>query len=111
MFSKGKIPQGAIESQLDPWSTHLAATLDQEDTRNSDAVWRTLRDSWDEFVITACRTQANRHYFIQCKRCSEFAWDEYGHGCSDEQKKKSMFTLLNFLGHAENEFMAAKPVV
>ena len=56
----------------------LPSTLYSLDTRPLDAMGRRITAYWGCIEVTACKTQANRFFCVQCKQCGQYAYGEYG---------------------------------
>ena len=69
---------GIQETNLDSWLAHLRNTLYSEDSRPLDAFEGKIRANWQRIEVTACRTKANRFFFVRCKLCDQYSYGEFG---------------------------------
>ena len=60
---------GIQETNLNSWLDQLRNTLYSEDSRPLDAFEGKIRAYWQCIEVTACRTKANRFFFLRCKQC------------------------------------------
>jgi len=88
---------GWRQKGLDNLSIHLSATLFAEDADKGNAFYAAMRKLWTSMEVTACRTQANRFYFVQCQHCDEYVYGEFG-SYSEEHPWMIQQPLLDFVG-------------
>ena len=100
MTLAGAPPDGKEEQDLYAWGTHLESILYQDNTNKYRAVFAALRPNWHNYKVTACRSQANRFYLIQCRQCSQCAYGEYGSWNSVTERETAQNNLVDFLGPA-----------
>ena len=70
---------GVEEKDADDWINHLGSTLFQWNTKPLYKIQTRLRPVWREKCrVTACRTQANRSFHVQCLDCLQCVYGKYG---------------------------------
>ena len=91
---------GEVETSLDEWSTYLVGTLFAKNSDIGYMIYECLKPVWSKCQVTACRTQANRYYHLQCLQCKQcvFAqYDKHTVKASPESKDHAMNLLADFL--------------
>ena len=89
---------GAEVTEVWKWHAHLSATLFSSNTTKGDAVANRLTATEaSNFIITSCRTKANRFFHLRCRTCGAVCYGEYDHYCSEEQITEVQDSLLRFL--------------
>ena len=88
---------GWRQKDLDNWYNHLSATLFVDDGDKGNAFYAAMCKLWTSMEVTACRTQANRFYFVQCQHCGEYVFGEFG-AYSQEHLSVIQQPLLDFVG-------------
>ena len=64
---------GTVEEDcVENWCTHLETTLFDHHSQKSDAFYDAMVGCWDTMVVTSCRTQAHRFYYVRCKNCNQY---------------------------------------
>ena len=90
---------GTIEPDVHHWMDHLHSALFHYDSRYWYAINNNLIAQWDHLKVEACRTAANRYYYVECARCKCFIYGQYDKhhkgACSVAKNK-----LLQWLGTA-----------
>ena len=89
-----------METNVDEWIDHLSATLFATNTNTVYMIGARLRPVWGQCRVTACRTQANRYYHLQClqcKQCVSTQYDKHTVKASPESKDHAMNLLADFL--------------
>ena len=89
-----------VETSLDEWSTHLVGTLFAKNSDIGYKIWECLKPVWSKCQVTACRTQANRYYHLQCLQCKQCVFAQYDKRtvkASPESKDHAMNLLAVFL--------------
>ena len=91
---------GVEEKDVDNWLTHLSATLFVRHGKLWSAIGSNIRPVWNKCTVTACRTQANRFFHVQCNKCRQSVYGEYGIDASDQSPEahdRTMNALAQFL--------------
>ena len=91
------LSSGSHETNLEDWTNHLPATLFADDADKGNAFYAAMRKLWTSMEVMACRTQANRFYFVRCQRCHEYVYGEFG-SWSEEHTWMIQQPLLDFVG-------------
>ena len=60
-----------METNVDEWIDHLSATLFATNTNTVYRIGARLRPVWGQCRVTACRTQANRFFHVECLKCGQ----------------------------------------
>jgi len=108
MHQKGSVlsmpltQMGTRENDLESWTSHLDSTLFSGCAQKSNAFFFAMRNCWSSMEATACRTKANRFYYVRCKHCEEYVHGEYGH-TAGEHKNDAQNKLLQFVGAAAKD--------
>ena len=97
MLQHPPLSSGWRQTDLDNWSIHLSATLFADDADKGNAFYAAMRKLWTSMEVTACRTQANRFYFVQCQHCGEYAYGDFG-VYIEEHPSMIQQPLLDFVG-------------
>ena len=97
MLRHPPLSSGWRQKDLDNLSIHLSATLFADDADKSNAFYAAMRKLWTSMEVVACRTQANRFYFVRCQRCHEYVYGEFG-SWSEEHTWMIQQPLLDFVG-------------
>ena len=91
---------GVEEKDVDDWINHLGSTLFQWNTKPLYKIQTRLRPVWREKCrVTACRTQANRFFHVQCLKCLQCAYGKYGtwaEGASPMAPTRAQSVLAEF---------------
>ena len=75
---------GVVEKSADDWINHLGSTLFTKNTKTLYKIGSRIGPVWgDKCRVTACRTQANRFFHVQCLKCLQCAYGKYGHWAAD----------------------------
>ena len=71
---------GVEEKDVDDWINHLGSTLFQWNSKPLYKILTRLRPVHKEQKcrVTACRTQANRSFHVQCLDCLQCVYGKYG---------------------------------
>ena len=71
---------GVEEKDVDDWINHLGSTLFKWDTKPACKILTRLRPvhTQQKCRVTACRTQANRSFHVQCLDCLQCVYGKYG---------------------------------
>ena len=71
---------GVEEKDVDDWINHLGSTLFKWDNKPACKILTRLRPVHKEQKcrVTACRTQANRSFHVQCLDCLQCVYGKYG---------------------------------
>ena len=88
---------GTTEPDVHHWMDHLHSALFHYDSRYWNAIRDNLIAQWRHLKVEACRTSANRYYYVECTRCKCFIfgkYDKYHDGAGSVEKNK----LLQLLG-------------
>ena len=95
---KGMRLAGAQETDVWTWNAHLNDTLFSSNTTKGAAVAdRLTATEARKFIITSCRTKANRFFHLRCRTCGAVCYGEYDHHRSEEQITEVQDSLLRFL--------------
>ena len=101
---KGNAPpaesfMGICPNTLDSWWNHLNATLGYElkDSSTLHKAWFFFHKHWNSLIVTACTTQANRGFHIECVHCGHACAANYGHGNTPD-KEAAMIAAIEALG-------------
>ena len=99
--------QGNQETNVDPWFSHLDSTLGWE-LKNSSTLsnaYLFFSKHWNKFVVTTCKTRANRYWHIECKYCRQVCAASYGHSnhefpdlhtaCKAAMQSMAQFSLVD----------------
>ena len=76
---------GGVEKDADDWINHLGSTLFAKNSRTLYKILERIRPVMrrDKCRVTACRTQANRFFHVQCLKCLQCAYGKYGTWAED----------------------------
>ena len=90
---------GTRADDLDPWFNHLTDTLgyDLKDPSILHKAYFFFRKNWKSLIVTACPTQANRGFHIECIHCSHACAAKYGHSNTPD-KEAAMIAANEALG-------------
>ena len=93
--------EGIVEKDADGWIHHLGSTLFAENSRTLYKILERIRPVMrsDKCRVTACRTQANRFFHVQCLKCRQCAYGKYGHwaeGASPMAPTRAQSVLAEF---------------
>ena len=89
---------GGREKCCYSWTQHLESTLfSEKDVVAVHKLYDNLASDWDKFTVTACRTQANRFFHVQCKTCNRFVSGKYGIHDTDAARDEACRTLMQFV--------------
>ena len=89
---------GSHEKSCYSWTQHLESTLfSEKDVVAVHKLYDHLAPDWDKFKVTACRTQANRFFHVQCKTCNRFVFGKYGKDDEDAAQDEACRTLMQFV--------------
>ena len=89
---------GAEVTEVWKWHAHLSATLFSSNTTKGDAVADRLTAAQaGNFIITSCRTKANRFFHLRCRSCEAACYGEYDESRSEAQITEAQDSLLRFL--------------
>ena len=69
---------GEPVGKADDWLHHLRNTLFVDDTRILDKLEDRIKGSWPYIQVLACKTRANRFFYVCCKKCRQFSYGDYG---------------------------------
>ena len=69
---------GEPVGKADDWLHHLRNTLFVDDTRILDKLEDRIKGSWPYIHVLACKTRANRFFYVCCKKCRQFSYGDYG---------------------------------
>ena len=90
---KGKAPpagsfMGIRAKTVDSWFDHLNSTLgyDLMDSSTLHKAYFFFSQHWESLIVTACTTQANRAFHIECVHCRKACAARYGHGNTFNQE-------------------------
>ena len=64
--------------KADDWLHHLRNTLFVDDTRILDKLEDRIKGSWPYIQVLACKTRANRFFYVCCIKCRQFSYGDYG---------------------------------
>ena len=82
------------------WINHLDSTLFAKNTKTLYKIGSRIRPVWrDKCRVTACRTQANRFFHVQCLKCLQCVYGKYGTWTEDASpmsSKRAMSSLTEF---------------
>ena len=91
---------GVVEKSADDWINHLGATLFVKNTKTLYKIGSRIGPVWgDKCRVTACRTQANRFFHVQCLKCLQCVYGKYGTWTEDASPmapKRAMNLLAEF---------------
>mgnify|MGYP006265459905 CR=1 FL=1 len=91
---------GVEEKDVDDWINHLGSTLFARNTKTLYKIQRRIRPVWREKCrVTACRTQANRSFHVQCLDCLQCVYGKYGTWAEGEfpmAPKRAANLLMDF---------------
>ena len=88
---------GTVEDCVEKWCTHLETTLFDHHSQKSDAFYDAMVGCWDTMVVTSCRTQAHRFYYVRCLNCNQYVYDNYDENVGKEDKIKASNKLMQFV--------------
>ena len=93
--------EGVVEKDADDWINHLGSTLFVENSKTLDKIWDRIRPVMrkNKCRVTACRTQANRFFHVQCLKCLQCVYGKYGTWTEDASPmapKRAMSLLAQF---------------
>ena len=90
---------GTRADDLDPWFNHLNDTLgyDLKDSSILNKAYFFFCKNWKSLIVTACPTQANRGFHIECIHCSHACAAKYGHSNTPD-KEAAMIAAIEALG-------------
>ena len=80
--------EGTQERDYDKWLNHLRYTLFDQDSRVLDQLENKIKRAWPQLEVFGCRTQANRYFFVCCKKCKQFSYGQYGSWAAETDSKK-----------------------
>ena len=67
------------------WINHLGSTLFAHNSKTLYKILDRIRPVWGgKCRVTACRTQANRFFHVQCLKCLQCAYGKYGRWTADQ---------------------------
>ena len=69
---------GEPVGKADDWLHHLRNTLFVDDTRILDKLEDRIKGSWPYIQVLACKTRANRFFYVCCMKCRQFSYGDYG---------------------------------
>ena len=69
---------GEPVGKADDWLHHLRNTLFVDDTRVLDKLEDRIKGSWPYIQVLACKTRANRFFYVCCMKCRQFSYGDYG---------------------------------
>ena len=69
---------GHQEEDSDVWLAHLRTTLYSSNQHPLDMLERWISDHWEQLEVTACRTKANRSFYVRCKQCNQYSYGHFG---------------------------------
>ena len=69
---------GEQVGKADDWLHHLRNTLFVDDTRILDKLEDRIKGSWPYIQVLACKTRANRFFYVCCMKCRQFSYGDYG---------------------------------
>ena len=91
---------GSVEKSADDWINHLGGTLFVQNTKTLYKIQSRIAPVWgDKCRVTACRTQANRFFHVQCLKCLQCVYGKYGTWTEDASPmapKRAMNLLAEF---------------
>ena len=91
---------GVVEKHTDDWITHLSSTLFAKNTRTCYKIGSRIKAvGGSKCRVTACRTQANRFFHVQCLKCLQCVYGAYGTWTEDASPmapKRAMSLLAEF---------------
>ena len=93
--------EGIVEKDADGWINHLGSTLFAENTKTLYKILERIRPVMrqNKCRVTACRTQANRFFHVQCLKCLQCAYGKYGtwaEGASPMAPTRAQSVLAEF---------------
>ena len=89
--------EGKVETHFNNWSHHLGSTLFEHSDQKSWAFHKAMERCWSTMVVTACRTQANRFYYVRCRKCNQYVYGDYGGKVGVEDKIGAQNKLMQFV--------------
>ena len=91
---------GVVEKHTDDWINHLSSTLFAKNTRTCYKIGSRMKAvGGSKCRVTACRTQANRFFHVQCLKCLQCVYGTYGTWTEDASPmapKRAMSLLAEF---------------
>ena len=88
-----------METNVDEWIDHLSAPPFATNTNTVHRIGARLRPVWGQCRVTACRTQANRFFHVQCLKCQQSVYGQYGAWAAELSPKapdRAMRALAEF---------------
>ena len=69
---------GEPVGKADDWLHHLRNTPFVDETRILDKLEDRIKGSWPYIQVLACKTRANRFFYVCCMKCRQFSYGDYG---------------------------------
>ena len=97
-MDKMQEPGGEVVTEVWRWHSHLGSTLfATNNTKGNKLSARLTQAVANQFIITSCRTKANRFFHVQCKTCRAACYGDYNTWCTPKEIEKAQDDLLLFL--------------